>query len=138
MNYSDYKHEVMADAIQAVNFGEYDDCESSTEALEHMFYDDSITGNGSGSYTFCTWQAEQNTRDLFWDEPFIDLLDEMRLNIADFLRMHEAEALDVTARCLALDEPDVREEIADAWNTRQEMMIEAAELALLEAYPVTC
>lgn len=27
---------------------------------DEMFVDDSITGNASGSYTFSTWQAEEN------------------------------------------------------------------------------
>lgn len=28
--------------------------------MEELWADDSVTGNGSGSYTFSTWQAEEN------------------------------------------------------------------------------
>lgn len=38
-----------------------DDYEGLQEYLnDELFTDDSVTGNGSGSYTFNTWEAEEN------------------------------------------------------------------------------
>ena len=66
-----------------------------------MWTDDAITVNGSGSYTFSTYQAQQNVGELIFDEDFIDELDACCIDLGDLLK-EGAEAVDVTARCLAL------------------------------------
>lgn len=44
-----------------VDFSEYEDMDEAHEKLyDDMFVCDSITGNANGSYTFNTWQAEEN------------------------------------------------------------------------------
>lgn len=67
---------------------------------DDMFVSDSVTGNGSGSYTFSTYQAEENIcRNL-------DLLGEACEEFgssADLLK-DGAEACDVTIRCYLLSE----------------------------------
>ena len=76
---------------------------SNREDLEQSLYDemfisDSVTGNASGSYTFNTWQAEENICHN------LDLLGEALKEFgdgADYLEKG-AEACDVTIRCYLL------------------------------------
>ena len=68
---------------------------------EDLFIDDAVTGNGSGSYTFSTWKAEENlchnlelieeTAEYFGVDPVIS---------ADY--KHGAEFWDVSIRCYLL------------------------------------
>ncbi len=64
---------------------------------DEMFVDDSITGNGSGSYTFSTYEAEENICHNF------DLLkkacEEFCCDIPK-----DAEKADVTIRCYLLSQ----------------------------------
>ena len=67
---------------------------------DEMFVADSVTGNGSGSYTFSTWQAEENICHN------LDLLAEACEEFGsdtDILK-NGAEACDVTIRCYLLSE----------------------------------
>ena len=76
---------------------------SSREELEsylndELFVNDSVTGNGSGSYTFNTWQAEENICHN------LDLLAEALEEFGcdeNYLKKG-AEACDVTIRCYLL------------------------------------
>ena len=66
---------------------------------DEMFVDDSITGNASGSYTFSTWQAEENIAHN------MDLLKEALEEFGgDYGKALEkgAENCDVTIRCYLL------------------------------------
>lgn len=68
---------------------------------DRLFVEDSVTGNASGSYTFNTWQAEENLCHN------LDLLGEA---LAEFgydgealsKQMESAEGCDVTIRCYLL------------------------------------
>ena len=100
MKFEDYKEQVLEDALQHIEWGEYDYCDDFESAYDEMFIDDGITGNGSGSYTFNTWQAEQNTAELVYDEDFIFELKGMGYTLDVFEQ--GAESVDVIARCLAL------------------------------------
>lgn len=65
---------------------------------DDMFISDSVTGNGSGSYTFNAWRAEENLCHN------MDLLGEALSEFgcsADYLE-RGAEACDVTIRCYLL------------------------------------
>ena len=65
---------------------------------DDLFCNDSVTGNASGSYTFSTWQAEENlchNMDLLKEA-----LEEFGCDI-DYLEKG-AEACDVTIRCYLL------------------------------------
>ena len=64
-----------------------------------LWAEDSVTGNASGSYTFNTWQAEENLSHNF------DLLEEICDEFGqDFGEMSKqgAEACDVAIRCYLL------------------------------------
>lgn len=112
MHYTDYKREVLSDATDALSdyVDYYDDF---ADAYDQLWINDSVTGNGSGSYTFSTYQAELNTRDLVWDDDFASALADMGMTIADALK-DGPESCDVIARCCALSE--VAGEIEDAWD----------------------
>lgn len=116
MNFRDYQNAVLEDATQAFSDGEYIDYETFDEVYEQMFIDDSVTGNGSGSYTFSRYQAEQNTQGLFWDSEFIEVLKDF--GYESIPTKDGAEALDVIARCIALSY--MSGEIETAWNEAKE------------------
>lgn len=65
---------------------------------EDLFTDDSVTGNASGSYTFSTWQAEENL--CYNMDLLADALSEFGCTF-DYLEKG-AEACDVTIRCYLL------------------------------------
>lgn len=68
---------------------------------DDLWTNDSVTGNGSGSYTFRTWQAEENichNLDLLGEA-----LSEFGFTI-DYLQEKGAEACDVTIRCYLLSQ----------------------------------
>ena len=77
---------------------------------DDMFVDDSITGNASGSYTFSTWQAEENLAHN------LDLLKKALQEFgSDLNYMEKPEACDVTIRCYLLGQAlqEVLEEIEE-------------------------
>jgi len=72
--------------------------EVEQELNDTLFVNDSVTGNASGSYTFSTWQAEENLCHNF------ELLTEALTDFGCDLSCLEkgAEACDVTIRCYLL------------------------------------
>lgn len=72
--------------------------EVEQELNDTLFVNDSVTGNASGSYTFSTWQAEENICHNF------GLLTEALTEFGCDLSYLEkgAEACDVTIRCYLL------------------------------------
>ena len=113
----DYREAVKDDILEALNNGDYDyilnndeykdengaliaDDDLYNALYDEMWIDDSITGNGSGSYTFNTYKAESNlchNLDLL-----AEACDYFGSN-TDILK-DGAEACDVTIRCLLLGE----------------------------------
>lgn len=106
-----YQANVLADVRQWMNDNaEYIDgrfgkiTEDSRDDAEQWLYDemftsDSVTGNGSGSYTFSTWQAEENICHN------LDLLGEALKEFgcdSSYIMENGAEACDVTIRCYLL------------------------------------
>lgn len=60
-----YQAHVYDDVFYSVkneyDLNEYDTRDEAEEALyDTLWTDDSVTGNGSGSYTFSAWEAEEN------------------------------------------------------------------------------
>ena len=53
--------------------------EVEQELNDTLFVNDSVTGNSSGSYTFSTWQAEENLCHNF--ELLTDALEELRCRV---------------------------------------------------------
>ena len=103
MNYNDYLVEVESAAQDFLdeNIEYYDDFD---DAFDAMFCSDYVTGNGSGSYTFNSYKAQQNVKDAIFDENIVALLDWNGINIFDTLRDNGAETLDVTIRCYILSD----------------------------------
>lgn len=76
---------------------EYDTRDKAEEALYNaLFIDDSVTGNGSGSYTFSAWEAEENLCHN-WDLLKIAIID----NGIDLTKIGP-EYCDVVIRCSLL------------------------------------
>lgn len=102
----DYYKNVREDVKQRLNewldfnrINDYSDIDEVISAVyDDFFNSDSITGNGSGSYTFNSWAAEENlchNMDLLKEA-----LDELGGELNDYI--DSAEACDVTIRCYVL------------------------------------
>lgn len=77
--------------------------EELRELLQDPSWNESITGNASGSYYCNTYKAQEmiNNSGLIWDEEFINALEDFGTNVSDLLR-EGAEVVDVWAREIAL------------------------------------
>lgn len=117
-NFADYRNEVLEDGIAQID-------EEGRWYVENgndfeTFYDDlwtndSVTGNGSGSYYFNAYKAKQAVSDIIWDVEFKDMCDEWGMNVEN-LMAKGPEAVDVSIRCYALG--FVRDELEDYWNEK--------------------
>ena len=75
-----------------------DDFDELCEKLQHeMWTNDSVTGNGSGSYTFNAWQAEENLCHN------LDLIQEVD-SVFGGLDLSSPEGCDVSIRCYLLSD----------------------------------
>ena len=99
MDWNDYQNEVKADAMDAIKENvEY--CDTWDDMYDSLFVDDSVTGNGSGSYYFNTAKAEEAVSGIIFDA---DAVEEFRGMGYDGIPTEEgAETCDVIARCIAL------------------------------------
>lgn len=119
----DYREAVKEDVLNyirnEINLEDFDTLEELEEHLnEELWACDSVTGNASGSYTFNTYEAEENichNLDLLGEA-----LDEFG-GSCDILK-DGAEAADVTIRCYLLGEciAAALEEIEDEWEEAHE------------------
>ena len=99
----DYKKAIRDDVLEyisnEINFSDFDSLEELEEKLnDDLWTEDSVTGNASGSYTFSTWEAEENLCHN------MDLLAEALEDFGQGIEYLEngAEACDVTIRCYLL------------------------------------
>lgn len=110
----DYKNAVIEDVREYIKENEVTDINEVYEFFyDDMFVSDSVTGNASGSYTFSTYQAEENLNHN------LDLLGEALSEFGcdtDYLTKKGAEACDVTIRCYLLSEC-LNEVLGDMWGT---------------------
>lgn len=103
-----------------IDFSDYDSMEELEEHLNNVLWTcDSVTGNGSGSYTFSTWEAEENICHN------LDLLEEALNEFGSesgYLLDKGAEAADVTIRCYLLGSTisEVLEELEEEFNAAHE------------------
>ena len=74
------------------------------ELHDKLFYEDTVTGNGSRSYTFNTEQAKQN---LIGNEDIVRNMIEEGFatpeGVMDWFMDEDYEAIDVAVRCYLLD-----------------------------------
>ena len=101
-----------------------DEWKGNRDGLEEKLNDelwtvDSVTGNASGSYTFNTWEAEENLAHN-WDL-LAEALGEFGQDGTDILKQG-AEAMDVTIRCYLLGQA-----IAEALDELEEELAEDDE-----------
>lgn len=100
----DYREAVKSDVLDYIRENVDLSTVTDWDELEAQLNDDlwtcdSVTGNGSGSYTFNRWQAEEYLCHN------LDLLGEACEEFGSFHVMREgAEACDVTIRCYLLSE----------------------------------
>ena len=99
-----YLEAVTTDAKQAIlenlNYWSFTNREELEEvANDELWINDSVTGNASGSYTFSTWQAEENLCHNM--DELEDACDEFGQDIGEAVK-HGAEYCDVTIRCYLL------------------------------------
>lgn len=71
------------------------------ELYDDLFVNDSVTGNASGSYTFSTWEAEENLCHNW--ELLREACEEFGGNFGDWVAMG-AESCDVSIRCYLLSQ----------------------------------
>lgn len=118
--YKAMKEDVLDYIKEEVNFSDYSDRDELEEALQDRLWTvDSVTGNGSGSYTFNTWTAKEYVLDN------IDLLaeacQEFGQDVVNLLD-EDWEAWDVTIRCYLLGQTiaealdELEDELEEAFN----------------------
>ncbi len=112
--------EYIDNEITLKDFSDRDELEEKLN--DDLWMDDSVTGNDSGSYTFNTYEAEENICHN------LDLLAEACKEFdceADFLE-NGAEWADVTIRCYLLGQAisevldDMEEELEEAFTEEEE------------------
>lgn len=105
----DYRETVRNDVVEQVKDGYKENSlrlykEEGREALEQylndeLWVDDQVTGNASGSYTFNTWEAEEN---LCHNMSLLEeACDEFGQDVGEAVK-RGAEYCDVTIRCYLL------------------------------------
>ena len=88
--------------LENMNDWSFSDREELEEiAYDNLWVDDSVTGNASGSYTFCTWQAEKNLCHNM--DELEEACDEFGQDIGEAVKQG-AEYCDVTIRCYLLSQ----------------------------------
>jgi hypothetical protein len=123
----DYLETVTRDVLdyikEEIDFSDYETLEDLEQFLnKELWTVNSVTGNGSGSYTFNTWVAEENLCHN------LDLLAEACEEFGDTGDLLEmgAEACDVTIRCyllrpaIAAALEEVEDDFEEAHNKSEE------------------
>ena len=121
-----YYEAVKEDVKEYINseiiLSEYDNKDELFQYLEaELWVNDDVTGNGSGSYTFSKWEAEENLCHN-WDI-LGEIADEWGASCLDFFR---PESLDVTIRCYFLN--DAIGEVLEEMENNGELPEEWEEL----------
>lgn len=99
MTFEDYKRQVEEDAREAIEEGA--DWNPTWEDMyDALFIDDSVTGNGSGSYFCNARKAAEAASGLAFDDDFI--VEARAAGYGMELFAEGPETVDVVARCLAL------------------------------------
>lgn len=120
MDFKEYIEETKENAKEYIKENwEYLKDKTREEVEDNLFIADAVTGNGSGSFTFNAYEAQQNVAEIIFDEYFINALKfDFGQDLGDLIQKG-AEVVDVTARCLALYEFDL-DEIMEEVKEEQE------------------
>lgn len=102
MSHYNYFEDVAEDAKDFIceNIDCYDNFDSM---FDEMFVSDWVTGNGSGSYTFNSYTAQQYVKDALWDEEINSLFGANGEDIFAVAK-NGPEYLDVCIRCYILSD----------------------------------
>ena len=102
-NYLEHVTEDAKDAIlECMDEWSFDDREELEQiANDKLWIDDSVTGNGSGSYTFNSWRAEEYLCHNL--DELADACEEFSQDIGEAVKQG-AEYCDVTIRCYLLSQ----------------------------------
>ena len=104
----DYKKEVIEDLKELLSENKEEIKDLSIDELRDLINDyrfaDSVTGNGSGSYYFNAYKAQEtiNKRGILFDECFTEYVRDCGKDMGELLDKG-AEAVDVWARCCVID-----------------------------------
>lgn len=114
MNFREYIEETKENAKEYIKENwRYLEDKTTEEIQDDLFLADGVTGNGSGSFTFNTYKAQQNITELMFDEDFTNALKwNFGQDLGELIK-RGAEVVDVTARCLSLYEFDINEIIEE-------------------------
>ena len=114
MTIQDYKNEIKQDLLE---YAKENEGASLEQFREYAWTADSVTGNGSGSYTFNSAQAAENVADLIFSDELLDMFREFG---EDHIPVEKGpEYIDVSIRCFLLDEviSENEEEIKEILGT---------------------
>lgn len=116
--YYDYKEALKDDILQAVSDNEYeykglDRIDLAERLNDELWVDDSVTGNGSGSYTFNAYEAGEYVLadGMEYYSEAVEAFCTPAEEVADNFLSENWEAIDVTIRCYLL--PEMIEEALD-------------------------
>ena len=101
MTINEYKEQIKNDLLEYAE-EQKGHCDSMDKFRDDAFLDDSVTGNGSGSYTFNSKQAEKNIKDLIFSDELLKMFKDFGYDRVPFEK--GPEYIDVSVRCFLLDE----------------------------------
>lgn len=97
-----------------INFADYENAEDLKEKLQDELWTvDSVTGNGSGSYTFNAWKAEENICHN------LDLIQDMQKEFGGEVDFMDPEGTDVSIRCYLLPQA-INAAVDELWEEPEE------------------
>lgn len=113
MNYAEYLDAVVLDAESVIdemfaNGTIQDQNMDFDDVYDELWIDDSVTGNGSGSYFFNSADARECLQDAIFDENIRRLVNDYSDNFDWNYYLNHPESLDVIIRCLMLGEASGR------------------------------
>lgn len=113
INYQNFLDEVRNDLKQMIidNYPTRKELEEADRETiyDDAFIDDSVTGNGSGSYYFNAWKSKENV--LNNEEVVEEMIDEFGVDMKE--HWNDWEYLDVSCRCYLLGQVDIEEVIQE-------------------------
>ena len=130
----DYKtrlvHDIKNYMEDSINIDEYESLDELSEYLnDTLWTEDSVTGNGSGSYTFNHAEAKQYVLDNMNLAVEMAMEFDCKERFMDWLFDDDYESIDVSIRCYllrsAIDE--VMDDIEDDFNANRERIEEESE-----------